>query len=222
MRWPAISPIIGVSDRIAPRMALLTRPSSSLQSARTSATAVEKLRASLSTAAIGEVAGDEIASSTSRRPSLSARPRLGLPFPAVKARACGRFVHLTAICGHLSADGGGSWSRLDEQIGEPRLVGGGSALKVGQAIAHLRGKKVFLAAGRRWRGDERRIEMGPTSGIMAGLVVAGVGIALYRFALRKSAELRSAIEEIRSGGASGERIIELEKDPATGVYRRRG
>lgn len=64
--------------------------------------------------------------------------------------------------------------------------------------------------------------MGPTSSIMAGLVVAGVGIALYRFALRKSAELQSAIEEIRSGGASGERIIELEKDPATGVYRRRG
>lgn len=64
--------------------------------------------------------------------------------------------------------------------------------------------------------------MGPTSGIMAGLVVAGVGIALYRFALRKSAELRSAIEEIRGAAASGERIIEFEKDPATGVYRRRG
>jgi len=63
--------------------------------------------------------------------------------------------------------------------------------------------------------------MGPTTGIMAGLVVAGVGVALYRFAQRKTQELRSAIEEIRSAGAGGERIIELEKDPATGVYRRR-
>lgn len=64
--------------------------------------------------------------------------------------------------------------------------------------------------------------MGPTTGIMAGLVVAGVGVALYRFAVRKSAQLRSAIEEIRGAAATGERTIELEKDPATGVYRRRG
>lgn len=64
--------------------------------------------------------------------------------------------------------------------------------------------------------------MGPTTGIMAGLVVAGVGVALYRFAVRKSAQLRSAIEEIRGAAAAGERIIEFEKDPATGVYRRRG
>ena len=64
--------------------------------------------------------------------------------------------------------------------------------------------------------------MGPTSGIMAGLIVAGVGVALYRFARRKSDELSTAIEEFRSGGAGGDRIIELEKDPATGVYRRRG
>ncbi len=63
--------------------------------------------------------------------------------------------------------------------------------------------------------------MGPTAGIMAGLVVVGAGVALYRFAQRKSAELRAAIEEIRNGGGNGERIIDLEKDPATGVYRRR-
>ena len=64
--------------------------------------------------------------------------------------------------------------------------------------------------------------MGPTTGIVAGLVVAGVGVALYRFAQRKSQEFRSAIEEISGAGTSGERVIELEKDPATGVYRRRG
>lgn len=63
--------------------------------------------------------------------------------------------------------------------------------------------------------------MGPTSGIMAGLVIAGVGVALYRFVQRKSAQLRATIEEIRASGTTGERIIELEKDPATGVYRRR-
>lgn len=66
--------------------------------------------------------------------------------------------------------------------------------------------------------------MGPTSGIMAGLIVAGVGVALYRFAQRKSGEWRTAIEEMRGAArsAGGDRIIELEKDPATGVYRRRG
>ena len=64
--------------------------------------------------------------------------------------------------------------------------------------------------------------MGPTSGIMAGLLVVGVGVALYRFAQRKSEELRTAIEEIRGGRSDRDRVIELEKDPATGVYRRRG
>lgn len=64
--------------------------------------------------------------------------------------------------------------------------------------------------------------MGPTSGIMAGLIVVGVGVALYRLAQRKTEELRTAIEEIRRGGSGGDRVIELEKDPATGVYRRRG
>lgn len=63
--------------------------------------------------------------------------------------------------------------------------------------------------------------MGPTSGIMAGLVVAGIGVALYRFVQRKSGQLKTVMEEIRGAGSGSERIIELEKDPATGVYRRR-
>jgi hypothetical protein len=64
-------------------------------------------------------------------------------------------------------------------------------------------------------------EMGPTSGIMAGLLAVGAGVALYRFARRKSDDLRSAIEAFRKAGKGGERVIDFEKDPATGVYRRR-
>lgn len=63
--------------------------------------------------------------------------------------------------------------------------------------------------------------MGPTSGIMAGLLAVGVGVALYRFARRKSNELRSAIEELRGAATGNAQVIDLEKDPATGVYRRR-
>jgi hypothetical protein len=63
--------------------------------------------------------------------------------------------------------------------------------------------------------------MGPTTGIMAGLAVIGAGVALYRFAQRKSDEARAAIEAIRKGGANDGRVIDLEKDPTTGVYRRR-
>lgn len=64
-------------------------------------------------------------------------------------------------------------------------------------------------------------EMGPTSGIMAGLLAVGAGVALYRFARRKSDEFRTAVEEFRKAGKGGERVIDFEKDPATGVYRRR-
>ena len=63
--------------------------------------------------------------------------------------------------------------------------------------------------------------MGPTTGIMAGLAVIGAGVALYRFAQRKSEEARAAIEALCNGGARDGRVIELEKDPATGVYRSR-
>lgn len=63
--------------------------------------------------------------------------------------------------------------------------------------------------------------MGPTSGIVAGLLAVGAGVAIYQFARRQSDELRAAIEEFRGARKSGERVIDFEKDPATGVYRRR-
>lgn len=62
--------------------------------------------------------------------------------------------------------------------------------------------------------------MGATSSVLAGLLVVGAGVALYRFAQRKSGEFRAAIEEIRHASRGGA-TIDLEKDPATGVYRRR-
>lgn len=64
--------------------------------------------------------------------------------------------------------------------------------------------------------------MNTTAGILAGLLVAGAAVTLYRLARRKAEDLRAAIDEIR-----GERrdrqgaVIDLEKDPATGVYRQR-
>lgn len=63
--------------------------------------------------------------------------------------------------------------------------------------------------------------MGPTAGIVAGLVVAGAAVTFIRFARRKAAALRAAIDEIR-GAASGEGgVIDFEKDPSTGAWRPR-
>ncbi|MFZ5617370.1 MAG: hypothetical protein ACOZAA_08635 [Pseudomonadota bacterium] len=64
--------------------------------------------------------------------------------------------------------------------------------------------------------------MNTTAGILAGLVVAGAAVALYRFAHRTVGELRTAIDELR--GCAGEAkggVIDFEQDPATGVYRKK-
>lgn len=64
--------------------------------------------------------------------------------------------------------------------------------------------------------------MNTTAGILAGLLVAGAAVALYRFAHRKAGELRTAIDELR-GAATGAKggVIDFEQDPATGVYRKK-
>lgn len=67
--------------------------------------------------------------------------------------------------------------------------------------------------------------MGPTAGIMAGLVVIGAAVTFYRLASRKADDLRRAIDEIRGAPNAGKNhgsVIDFEKDPETGVYRRRG
>jgi len=64
--------------------------------------------------------------------------------------------------------------------------------------------------------------MNTTAGILAGLLVAGAAVTVYRFARRKAGDLRAAIDEIRgadAGKAGG--VIDFEKDPETGIYRRR-
>ncbi len=63
--------------------------------------------------------------------------------------------------------------------------------------------------------------MGPTTSIIAGLAVVGAGVALYRFARRKSAQLKSAIEEFRRS-SDAVSTIDFEKDPTTGAWRQRG
>ena len=61
--------------------------------------------------------------------------------------------------------------------------------------------------------------MNTTAGILAGIIVAGAAVSVYRFAKRKADQIRAAIDDVRSAAAGD--IIEFEKDPMTGVYRPR-
>ncbi len=64
--------------------------------------------------------------------------------------------------------------------------------------------------------------MNTTAGILAGLLVAGAAVTVFRFARRQAEGLRAAFDEIRSTSTkSTNMVIEFEKDPATGVYRKR-
>lgn len=64
--------------------------------------------------------------------------------------------------------------------------------------------------------------MNTTAGIVAGLLVAGAAVTVYRFARRQADQIRAAIDEFRGAGFGRGAVIEFEKDPETGVYRRRG
>ncbi len=61
--------------------------------------------------------------------------------------------------------------------------------------------------------------MNTTAGILAGLIVAGAGVALYRFAKRTAGDLRAAIDGIRGTAPKSVAVLDFEKDPITGVYR---
>ena len=63
--------------------------------------------------------------------------------------------------------------------------------------------------------------MNTTAGILAGILVAGAAVTIFRFARRKADALRAAIDEFRGAAAGDGSIIDFEQDPATGVFRRR-
>lgn len=64
--------------------------------------------------------------------------------------------------------------------------------------------------------------MNSVAGIVAGFLVIGGAVALYRFGARKAGELRRAIDELRGDarGPDGD-FLDFERDPATGVYKAR-
>ncbi len=62
--------------------------------------------------------------------------------------------------------------------------------------------------------------MNPVAGVVAGFLVIGGAVALYRFGARKAGELRRAIDELRGDRASPDgAVLDFERDPATGVFK---
>ncbi|MCB9955737.1 MAG: hypothetical protein H6848_07505 [Caulobacterales bacterium] len=62
--------------------------------------------------------------------------------------------------------------------------------------------------------------MGAVTGIVAGFVTAAGALALYRYAQRRGRALRDKLEGLRARAASpGGAVIDLELDPATGVFK---
>jgi hypothetical protein len=65
--------------------------------------------------------------------------------------------------------------------------------------------------------------MNTIAGVMAGFLVIGGAVALYRFGARKAAELRQSVDEIKAGAGSkgAGAVLDFERDPKTGAYRAR-
>lgn len=63
--------------------------------------------------------------------------------------------------------------------------------------------------------------MNTTAGILAGLLVAGAAVTAFRFVRRKSHEIRQAIDELRGAASGADEVLDFERDPSTGVFRRR-
>jgi len=60
--------------------------------------------------------------------------------------------------------------------------------------------------------------MGSVAGIVAGFVVIGGAVAVYRAVSKRADGLRAALEELKNGGQGGS-VIDCERDPSTGIFR---
>lgn len=61
--------------------------------------------------------------------------------------------------------------------------------------------------------------MNAVAGVVAGFLVIGGAVALYRFGARKAEEVRRVIDELRGERGPSGSVIDFERDPATGVFR---
>lgn len=74
----------------------------------------------------------------------------------------------------------------------------------------------FATLGASGKGD---LIMNAVAGVVAGFLVIGGAVALYRFGARKADELRRAIDELRGERGAAGGVIDFERDPATGVFK---
>lgn len=60
--------------------------------------------------------------------------------------------------------------------------------------------------------------MGPVTGVIAGFAAAVGALAAYRALLRRAQTPRKKVDGLRAG-ARREIVIDLERDPTSGVFR---
>lgn len=61
--------------------------------------------------------------------------------------------------------------------------------------------------------------MNTVAGVVAGFLVIGGAVALYRFGLRKAGDMRRAIDGLRGARGPGGEVLDFERDPETGVFK---
>lgn len=61
--------------------------------------------------------------------------------------------------------------------------------------------------------------MNTVAGVVAGFLVIGGAVALYRFGARKADELKRAIDSLRGERGPAGEVIDFERDPVTGVFK---
>lgn len=61
--------------------------------------------------------------------------------------------------------------------------------------------------------------MNTVAGVVAGFLVIGGAVALYRYGMRKADDLRRAIDGLRGERGPAGAILDFERDPETGVFK---